>query len=454
MTLVARARTLMSRSETARVSTASLTMVAVRMLGTAATFLYTILIARTMTPGDVGLVWTIWSATFVAGTLATLNIGAGAVREIVKARAENRDDVAAGFVVASRRTLLFATPPVVAGFLLIAWWRAPETLASHWGAYLFACLSIPMLGWVQTNGSQATALHQMLKSQVPRELVRPAVFLVAFAVIWLAGWQPTAGFAVALYLVAVVLSAILQFQLLRPAFAFMRDVRPDTGEWRDWAVSGLSLAPMLLLAEYLRNIIILFASLAVDAAAVGQIAIALSVVNFPNFGIVAVEIAFSAKLSQALLRGDRERVLHFLAVSNALKAAGAIPACLILAVFAEPILRIFGEHYADGAAVSAWLTLIPLSRAVFGNSTLVMQVKGLRGEIFWSSLATVALMGLGIVAGGRAGGPEAAAAAAALVFATLQLVRCLWCLRVTGIDTSLLGTFRYGLARMRARAKR
>lgn len=197
------------RSEARRLGAASFASVMVRTVGTAATLAYTLLMSRTMTPADVGIVWSIWSASFIATTFVTLNIGAAAVRDVVAARVQGRDDLAAGFIVASRALLAVTGPLVCLVFLGLAYLRDPEALQDHLLGYTMATLAIPVLGWIQTNASHAAALHRALLSQVPRMLIRPLLFLVAFVIIWAVSYQPSVDQVLSLFFVSVCLAGLV-----------------------------------------------------------------------------------------------------------------------------------------------------------------------------------------------------------------------------------------------------
>lgn len=430
-------------SEIARTSATSIATLMLRVFGTAGTFLYTLLLARILSPEDVGLVWAIWSATFLTSTFTTFNIGSGAVREIVKARAEGDENRAAGFIVACRNTIFLASPLAIGGMLLVSWWQAPESFAEHRWAYVIAALSVPVLGWIQVNGSQATALHQMLKSQLPREMVRPIIFIAGFAACWLAGFRPSVALIMVLFGIDALVTALIQFWLLRSAFSFMRGTQPDKRRWPDWLLTGLTLTPYRLINEFLGNIVILGSALVLDTAGVALIAIAFRIVNFPSFGITAIEVAFGTKIAQALSSGDKTRADHFSAVSALLKIVPTAFACALLIVFAEPILSLFGADYVAAAAPTAWFLLMPLSRALFGNTNLVLQMKGFRRVQFWSALVTMFAMVGAIVLGGRMHGAEGAAAGGALVYVALQVYQYWACLRRTGNDPSFFGAVRH-----------
>lgn len=425
------------RSEARRLGAASAASVLVRGFGTAATLGYTLLMSRTMSPADVGTVWSIWSASFIAATFVTLNIGAAAVRDVVAARALGKDEVAAGFVVASRTLLAVTAPLVCVAFLALAYLRNPQSVEDNLYGYLAATASIVVLGWIQTNASHAAALHRALLSQIPRALIRPLLFLGAFAIIWAVSYRPSIDFTLGLYFLAICLAAVVQFLLLRRSFSFMRDVVPDTSHWRQWIGAGIALAPMLLLTEYLKNVVILFCGLSLNAAEVGTVAIALSIIGFLNFGMTAVDAQFAPKISGALARENDTRAERLQAFSNALKFVPTLLASIVLFLGAEWILGLFGEHYVGGAGATAWFLLMPLSRAVFGNATLVLQVKGHRTDILWTTLAGLCLMAAGAYAGGVLYGLAGAAAGCSLAYCALMAMRYLSCRVRTGMDTSV-----------------
>ncbi len=428
------------RSETRKLGAASFGSVMVRTLGTAATFAYTLLMSRTMTPSDVGIVWSIWSASFIATTFVTLNIGAAAVRDVVAARVQGRDDLAAGFIVASRALLVVTAPVVCLVFLGGVFLRDPSTVEGHATGFIMATLAIPVLGWIQTNASHAAALHRALLSQVPRMLIRPLLFLVAFLIIWSTSYQPSVDLVLTLFFVSVCLAALVQFLLLRSSFAFMKGVKPDTSLWRDWVLSGLGLAPMLLLTEHLKHVAILFCGLALQPAEIGTVAIALSIVTFLSFGVTAVDAQFSPRISAALVREDLQRVRRLQAFSNLLKFVPTVVVALALLLFMERILGLFGAHYVEGAAACAWFMAMPVARAVFGNATLVLQIRGHRADILWSTIAALGLMAVGSYAGGALYGTTGAAAGCSLAYCILMGTRYLSCRMRTGIDTSIFSS--------------
>jgi O-antigen/teichoic acid export membrane protein len=443
----------LTASETLRASLSAGIMVATRVVGTLGTLVYTVLMARMMSPQDFGLAWTLWSAVFIASYLSTLNIGATAIREVVHARATGNDAAAAGFIVVSRRILLVVSGPVIAGFVGLIWWRNPEVVANHPAAVWLAAATIPVMGWNATNSAQAAALDQVLRSQVPPMLLRPLVFMAILGIMWALGLPLGLESVIAIYLIIVVLIALVQLKLVWPFFSFMKSAVPDVSGWQRWIGAGLLLSPGRLLTDRLKDLLVLISSVPLGAVGVAQVAVALSLINFLNFGINAVETSFAPKTARSLTRDladgvaprDMRRATHFIAVTGVLKMAMVAAAVLVLWLLLPLIIRLFGPDYA-AAAPAAWcFMLIPVANAVFGNTSLVMQIFDQRTEFFLTSLLAlialplVGIYGVPVVIAEGVDPLIATALSFAVTMVALQALRWILCLWRTGIDASFFG---------------
>ncbi len=451
--LLIRLRNRLDRSETLRASGSAGIMVMTRVLGTVGTFFYTVLMARLLTPEAFGMAWTLWSAVFISAYLCTLNIGAAAIQEVVRARVAQQDDIAAGFIIASRRILLLMAIPTMLAFTGLIWWSEPSILKDHPLAVMLAAATIPVFSWVMTNTAQATSLDQVLRGHLPAMLLRPALFLALLGAVWLMGLQVGLAGVVGIYLTVVMVIALVQFRLIQPYFAFLRATVANTGHWRRWVKAGLMLAPGKLLSDQLKHLLILVSAIPLGAATVAQVAVALSIVNLLNFAITAVETSFAPKTSRSLNRDlaagcpprDMQRATHFIAVSGALKMVLVCVGAAFLWLLMPFLISMFGPDYAEAASAAWWFVLIPLSKVLFGNTLLTLQVFDRRGDILWTSvLALLALPigGIWAVPALIAAGVDPLIAAAAVftaIMGSLQAMRWGLCLWRTGIDCSFPG---------------
>lgn len=440
-------------SETLRTSGSAGLIVSARVIGTLGTLVYTVLMARMMTPQDFGIAWSLWSAVFIAAYLSTLNIGATAIREVAHARSTGDDAAAAGFIKVSRKMLFAATLPAIAGFVALIWWQNPAMMSNHSIAVWLAAATIPVMGWNATNAAQATALGQVLRSQIPGMLLRPLVFVATLGAIWLSGLTLGLETVIAIYLCVALLISAVQYVMVRQFFSFTKSVRPDVSSWRRWIAAGLLLAPNRLLTDRLKDVLLLLSAVPLGAVGIAKMAVALSIINFLNFAINAVETAFAPKTAQNLTRNladgvsprEMKRAIHFIAITGVLKMAMVGAGAVALLLFLPLLIRLYGPEYSDSAAVVWWFVLIPLANAFFGNTSLVMQVFDQRAEFFLTSICAL----LALVLAGIYGVPLLVARGADPLIATsvafvftmvgLQAVRWMLCLLRTGIDVSFPG---------------
>jgi hypothetical protein len=309
------------------------------------------------------------------------------------------------------------------------------------------------MGWNATNVAQATALDQVLRSQMPGMLLRPVVFMTVLGAAWAAGRPLSMEAVIALYLAIAVLMSFVQLRLVGPFFSFMKGVVPDITGWQRWITGGLMLAPGRLLTDRLKDVLVLISGVPLGVVGVAHIAVALSIVNFLNFTITAVDTSFAPKTARSLTRGladglaprQMRRTTHFIAVSGILKMGMLALGAMMLWLLMTPLMRLYGPDYADTAPVIWWFVLMPLANAFFGNTALVMQIFDRRADFLMTSLLALAALPLvgiyGVPAAIAAGADPLVATAAcfALTMLALQALRWVLCLWRTGIDTSFPG---------------
>lgn len=437
-----RLRKWLTGSETLQALASASSVLSARVGGTVATLVYTILFVRLLSPVQFGAVSSIWSLAQLMVPLATLNLAPVAIRAVVGARQCGDDALAAGFILFTRRVNLFMTPVAIAVFLLIVWIRFPEQLVAAPVGVGLVALSILLMAFVQTGAAIGVALDRAATSQIPRELVRPVLLLIALSACAGFGWPLSVGTALALYAATVAINLAVQRRLLRKAMGFVSAQAPRIENARQWITTGFFLLPSRVINERAKIVMIVAASVVLPLDDVALITVALSLSGLLGFAITSVEIAFSAKLSRALHANQARRATRFLAVAGLAKlvlSAAMIAAILLLL---DPILAIFGKHYVAANDITLILMGIPLVKALFGKADLVLLVHGLRSRIFWMHLVTLALVFVGPVAARLL--PQADAlrmSSLGFLFAFVVGYAGLWWIarRRTGIDTSAPG---------------
>lgn len=415
-------------------------LLAGRVAGAAASFLFAVMLAHSLPVAEVGYALAAISAAFLASVLATVNIEAGGIRFLVAAREAGEQRVVAGFIFFGRMLLLCIAPLIMAAYALLAPGGGGK-------AALWAALSIPAIAWLRLSGSHATALGRPVAGSLPRTGLQPLLLLLIYPAAMLAGATPSPGLALACFFVSFLVTALVQYLLLRHDLSTRGTQGRDVTGWRDWIANGLYMSPIVLLQDYLQHGVVVVAALALGKPEVAVLAIALRFLSLVRFGILAINMASSPSIARAMARadeGERDRLLRAAAL---LKTPAAVLACLVIALCAEPILALLGPDYAGGGQALAWFTLIPLASAVFGPNQMLLNVSGARRWVFAVSLSAIAFAFLAIPVSGAAYGVNGAAMAAALLFVAWEAALFAVARTRFGVDASFFAVLAHGVRR-------
>lgn len=400
---------------------ASGALVASRIIGMAASFFFTLVLARVLSPADVGAVLTIMSGAFLVSLLVTMNIESGSIRFVVAAKENGQKEAARGFLSFGRLMINAISPFAILGFFIAFQRWDGETMSQYGVLVWLAAAAIPIIGWLRFSGSVATAIGAPLRGSAPRTSVQPIAMLCIFSLSAVIAGAATPILAGASFLAAFVIAAIVQFLVLRTRIKFGEGRVRSFSAWRDWLANGLYLSPLILLQENLQYAAIFAASLGLGASDVAIYAIAFRFVAIIRFAVLAVNIAASAKISQAMTNGDtflRDQTLRQTAL---LRITPTVAATVFVVFFAESILGLFGDAYARGAQALIWFTLIPLSAAILGPNQMLLNIAGHRRSASCVSLISLTVLIVATAYSGKVLGIAGATAATAIVYSLWEL---------------------------------
>jgi O-antigen/teichoic acid export membrane protein len=418
--------------------TVSTTLMAARMGGVAANFFFNLLLARLLAPEDVGTVMLIVSTAMLASILTTWNIEAGSIRHLLYAREEGQAQSSAGFVLFSRRLWLLSTPLVVTAYLTAALLGGSGGTVDNLWIYAAGALAAPIIGWLRLNTRQATVLSRQLAGSIPNLLIRPLLLLALVAACVPAGIDLSRELVLVLFTLTALVAAIVQFMLLRSAFRFVRTGPHSFAGRKIWLQTGFLLTASLVITEYFQDVTLATAALVLPAADIAKLAIALRLVGFVSFGLAAVSIAVSPRITQALARNDAGELARLLTISAHVKFWSGLLVGGVLVAVAEPVLGLFGPEYVDAAPTLGWLILMPLLIAAIGPNEMLLNITGKQRYIFRSALG-----GLGVAMAAIPGfaslfGLQGAAAGAVLGYAVWELMNYANVRRLLKIDASIV----------------
>lgn len=397
--------------------------------------LWTLLLVRLLQPEASGIALQAISIAQIASILITLNVESGSMRAIVPARQNDRWDQAAGFVRFNRRLALI-TAPILALLVLGVWlggltvFQTPATLAAM-------ALAVVLVAMARMTARHATALGVMRKGLLPRLLTGPVVLTLGLGIAALARIPLLPWHVVALYALSEGITVVIQNRLLRDDFAFLGATRGDSTGWQGWTRLGLWLTPGLVMNEYRKAILIATAALVLTGTEISLFAVAFSIVNIINFGVVAVDVAFSPRIAQAMAAGQPGRRDKLLASSGAIKLAGLMLGTALVLLMGRTALGWFGAQFDAAYPALLVMLLIPAISILFGPASVLLSSRGYGRSDFTGNLTgalgcMVAICGLGALFG-VVGAAVGAVAAHLLGQATMTVL----CRRRLGIDPTL-----------------
>lgn len=424
----------------------TMAIIAARVGGVALTLLYTALLSRAMPPQALGTAMTALSTALLTSVFVSMNIESGSMRFLVRYLADGDERKAAGFVSFIWRVIAMAFPVAAVLFLLLRIARPDAPADDGLLIFALAIAAAPALAVSRVFARHGTALDVVLRSALPRMLVRPILFVLVLSAVLAAGIKISARDVVLVFAGAAGLAAVVQYILLRPSLRFTAHQKPDMTPWRRWLASGAMLSPMLIMNEYRKDIVIASAAITMSAAGVAQLAIAFSLLGLISFSVTAVDMSFSPKIAKALAAPDHHRARRLLAGVAGLKCACLIIGGLTIYALREPILSLFGDHYQAAGGIFLILLAIPGAMAALGPNALILNVLGRHREIMVATGFGIVAIALATALGGLFSGVRAAAGAAAAAFFMQQLVLFALSRKASGIDASLAGALRTLLA--------
>lgn len=410
----------------------SLLLIVARVGANLLALAWTLLLVRLVQPELSGIAFRAIAVAQIASILLTLNVESGAMRVLVPSLHDGRLDEAAGFIRFNRR-MVWMTAPILAVAALV--WHHYQGSGA---LVLWVAIAAVMVALARLTARHATALGAMRRGLLPRLLTGPVVLTLGLGLAWLTGTSLRPWHVAALFALSEGLTVVIQQRLLRDAFAPLAgQPTPATG-WRNWITLGLWLSPGLMMSEYRKALLIATAAWVLAPAELSLFAVAFSIINIINFGVVAVDVAFSPRIARAMAADAPRRRDQLLATSTAIKLAGLSLGVLGTALMGSWVLGWFGTEYRAALPALMILLALPATAILFGPASVILSARGLgRADFLGNMLGALAIV-LAVLVGGAAFGLTGAALGAVLGQTVALAIMAGQCRRLLGIDPTLL----------------
>lgn len=256
-----------------------------------------------------------------------------------------------GLVRWANRSVLTVSAIIAAVAGLVGYLALPSSLRT---TFCLAMPLVPLTALVTTRQATLTGLSRVVTGQFPELLLRPVLFmlvLIPFALGKGVSLSPQLAMAFNVGAVSVAFAAgVVLLARAFPSEARAAEPGYESRAWRRTALPMMLLGGMWLVNPLVSTIML--GSLR-GAHDVGVYTVVSRAAEVMTIGLVAVTTTLAPKVAQHFARGDMAGLQR--AVSNATKLAVAWSAsvALVLIVFNQPLLSIFGSQFAGAGLALA-----------------------------------------------------------------------------------------------------
>ena len=205
------------------------------------TFIVGILLARQLGPSGYGVYALAMAVTALAGMLTEFGLPLLAMREFASAEAKGSWGEARGLIYWADRVILSISAVVLAGFFIAAMFYDFAQQSAFLATMIWAIILIPIVAIAKLRGLALLSMGHTFAGQFAVLILRPGLFALALAVIWLLSQRLGPVEAMIWQVVAAsgaLLTVLLFFHRLRPAA--MRNT-PRVNHWRNWLSATLPM---------------------------------------------------------------------------------------------------------------------------------------------------------------------------------------------------------------------
>ena len=381
------ARTIVSaKDEESRLQLSALIALGIRGAGAGAAYLLQVLLAQALGAYEYGLFAYAWIWILIGGRSGSLGFAQASIRFIAAYRDADDPAHARGFIAASQAATLFGGL-LVAGIGLAGLALFPQIVANPYLAPLYlALICIPIVAYQDLLEGQALAWSWTGLALAPTFLIRQVLILATVAIAITAGWPATAATAMSAVIVAVTVSMVGQYAVLR--WRIRRAIPPGEKRFRIvyWIKTAIPLFMMGSLQMVLAFSDILILGFFVEPALVALYFAATRINTLIALVQYAVGAACGQRFAGLAVSGDREALRAFIRKTVQWMFYPSIAVGLIIIAAGWPLLRMFGPQFVDAYPILPILVSGMIIRASVGGAEELLIMLGHERTAFAAQL--------------------------------------------------------------------
>jgi len=383
-----------------RLFTTSSLLSLARVAGALAGFVTQIVLARTLHASALGVFYSVTSLAAVVGLVAAHGYPAIAPRFMSRYRKQGKVGLIAAFVARARKdAVVYVTIATLAVLAFAMLWPSLSFEARL--ATIAAALSIPANAALRLNGSLAVAIRRFALAYLPDTCIRPFVLLAGIVLLIAAGVTLTAANVTALLTVVFIGLALVQYLLLRKDIPHGEDV--DTAREapsrlvKIWRREAKPLILVALFTYFFADVDILLVTPLLSSADTAIVGLSLKLALLVGFAVQVAHQVVVPDLADAHARKQHGAIRGVVLKALAFPLAVTIAALVIVALWGETILSLFGPEFTGAKLPLLILLGCQLARAVFGPNVPLLTVIGAQRQnaaLAVSALVVLALANL------------------------------------------------------------
>ena len=243
--------------------------------------------------------------------------------------------------------------------------------------FILLFLFLPAFTYLQLQFARLRAFKRPVLAQAQYQISRPLMLgLVLVFVVGVLNWSATAPIAMFATIIALVGTLIWATVCVsRMKKEWLRPVRPEY-RTKEWVKVGLQIVLIVCFNTVLNYCDTLMIGSMIGTDHAGIYSAAVRSAQLISFGLAAVNLILAPMISELY---SLNRMLELQRIVN-LGALGvliiSLPAFIVLLVFGDWVLSLFGTEFAQGYAALVWLSLGQLVNAFCGFVGLLLVMTG------------------------------------------------------------------------------
>ena len=350
----------------------------VRVLSVGATFLCSVLLARTLGPEQFGIYSYILAIVSLLALPATAGMPTLVLRETANTKALRDWSkmkgiwLWSGLVIASLSLIIYAFSTIT----ILSFFESSKVFTEYktFALGLIMCLLMAM---GNVRGAALRGLGLIIQGQLPEGLIRPLLFSATLLLLMMLEITLDASYAMGLHLIAALIAFIIGAGLLIKAQPSELKVIKPVFYSKAWVFTILPLALMAGMQSLNSQIDLLMLGSMVTPADVGVYKIVISGAALAIFGLQVINMVIEPKLASAFAKRNILEAQKTASITSLIGLSLTLPVVLLFYFFGTEILKlVFGSEYIVGYRALLIISLGQAVNAFFGSSLAILSMSG------------------------------------------------------------------------------